>query len=87
MQKANIWITVALSIAAAIAWPVLIASGRIFDPPLVTFSVTLTACAFGGWMLLNIMHVRGDWETRCRKCRYILRGISEPRCPECGTPI
>src|SRR5262245_61590981 len=21
-------------------------------------------------------------ETRCRKCGYILRGISEPRCPE-----
>ena len=23
-------------------------------------------------------------ETRCRKCNYILRGITEPRCPECG---
>lgn len=28
-----------------------------------------------------------DNETRCRKCRYILRGISEPRCPECGERI
>jgi hypothetical protein len=26
-------------------------------------------------------------ETRCRKCNYILRGISEPRCPECGEKI
>jgi hypothetical protein len=26
-------------------------------------------------------------ETRCRKCGYILRGISEPRCPECGERI
>jgi RNA polymerase subunit RPABC4/transcription elongation factor Spt4 len=26
-------------------------------------------------------------ETRCRKCGYILRGISEPRCPECGESI
>jgi predicted RNA-binding Zn-ribbon protein involved in translation (DUF1610 family) len=26
-------------------------------------------------------------ETRCRKCGYILRGITEPRCPECGTSI
>src|SRR5262245_50444698 len=25
-----------------------------------------------------------DSETRCRKCRYILRGITEPRCSECG---
>jgi uncharacterized paraquat-inducible protein A len=29
----------------------------------------------------------GDGETRCRKCQYILRGISEPRCPECGEHI
>ncbi len=28
-----------------------------------------------------------DGETRCRKCGYILRGISEPRCSECGEPI
>jgi hypothetical protein len=28
-----------------------------------------------------------DSETRCRKCGYILRGISEPRCPECGERI
>lgn len=25
--------------------------------------------------------------TRCRKCRHILRGLSQPRCPECGEPI
>lgn len=23
-------------------------------------------------------------ETRCRRCDYILRGLREPRCPECG---
>ena len=28
-----------------------------------------------------------DGETRCRDCGYILRGISEPRCPECGERI
>ena len=28
-----------------------------------------------------------DAETRCRKCRYILKGITEPRCPECGERI
>jgi amino acid transporter len=26
-------------------------------------------------------------ETRCRRCGYILRGITEPRCPECGEHI
>lgn len=30
---------------------------------------------------------RPDEETRCRRCRYILRGITEPRCPECGERI
>ena len=28
-----------------------------------------------------------DNETRRRKCGYILRGITEPRCPECGERI
>jgi hypothetical protein len=26
-------------------------------------------------------------ETCCRQCGYILRGISEPRCPECAERI
>ena len=30
---------------------------------------------------------RQDNETRCRKCGYILRGIPEPRCSECGERI
>src|SRR5687768_9798309 len=30
---------------------------------------------------------RTDKETRCRKCQYILKGISEPICPECGERI
>src|SRR4026209_494990 len=28
-----------------------------------------------------------DCETRCCKCGYILRGITEPRCPECGERV
>ena len=28
-----------------------------------------------------------DTETRCRNCGYILRGLTEPRCPECGEGI
>ena len=30
---------------------------------------------------------RREAETRCRKCDYILRGLTEPRCPECGERI
>ena len=44
-----------------------------------------------GLVLLVILpkgdSVVGDGETRCRKCGYILRGITEPRCPECGEKI
>lgn len=29
----------------------------------------------------------GDRETRCRRCGFILRGLTEPRCPECGERI
>ena len=31
--------------------------------------------------------VWADRETRCRKCHYILKGVTEPRCPECGERI
>ena len=29
----------------------------------------------------------GHNNTRCRKCGYILRGLTEPVCPECGQVI
>ncbi len=28
-----------------------------------------------------------DGLTRCGHCSYILKGLSEPRCPECGTRL
>lgn len=28
-----------------------------------------------------------EHDTRCRHCDHILRGLTEPRCPECGEPI
>jgi len=41
-------------------------------------------------LLTRYLHPNKRWldgETRCRKCAYILRGIPEPRCPECGETI
>ena len=35
----------------------------------------------------RVEEMTGEAETRCRKCRYILKGLSAPRCPECGEPI
>ena len=38
----------------------------------------------GAWILYrNRKEIAG----RCRSCGYNLRGLSEPRCPECGTPF
>ena len=49
--------------------------------------VVLLALATYG-LLTALLARRGvAGETRCRKCDYILRGISEPRCPECGERI
>ena len=48
--------------------------------------------AAAGASLIAIDYERGrDWpddgQTRCRKCAYILKGITEPICPECGEKI
>lgn len=39
----------------------------------------LLTCWFGGSPADNELH--------CRRCNHILRGLSEPRCPECGEAI
>jgi len=31
--------------------------------------------------------IDGPTPARCRTCGYDLRGLSEPRCPECGSPF
>ena len=47
----------------------------------------LPAVAIYGY--ITVQYGRGDVdsETRCRRCGYILRGITETRCPECGEAI
>ena len=45
---------------------------------------TVAVYMFLGWLMESQAAGR---HTRCRKCNYILRGITEPRCPECGERI
>ena len=55
------------------------------------------AKGMGLWVVLAVVlahflfvrrRVRKDGgECLCRKCGYILKGLSEPRCPECGEAI
>lgn len=49
--------------------------------PLVALVVLLV---FAFWL---VQKRSGDHETRCRECGFILRGLTEPRCPECGERI
>lgn len=54
------------------------------------YSMPVALLALVSYGLLGLV-IRGRrshvTETRCRACGYILRGISEPRCPECGERI
>jgi hypothetical protein len=43
-----------------------------------------------GMLVFDRLHAHGarhDGHLHCLKCGYILKGLSEPRCPECGEPI
>ena len=51
------------------------------------WATVLSIAACVGWVLVTLTEAFSIGELRCRKCRYILKGLSEPRCPECGTPI
>ncbi len=58
--------------------------------PHIYFLVSSLAllAALGGLVMACIKHAEEDTEhLRCLKCGYILKGLSEPRCPECGKQI
>ena len=50
-------------------------------------AIVFALFAFMMWGIILWQERRIDDELRCRKCRHILRGLSEPRCPECGQHI
>ena len=51
--------------------------------PFLLFCPVVTAIAF--WRLTPPL--APDGHTRCGKCGYILKGLTEPRCSECGEQI
>ena len=56
----------------------------------VTFVIALgIACTIAAQVRLIFLKNELDDEprTRCAKCGYLLCGLPEPRCPECGTPF
>lgn len=52
-----------------------------------TFPYTLLGCLIGVLVYRTILKPRVGQECRCRKCGYILRGLSRPQCSECGEVI
>lgn len=54
---------------------------------LVLVAMLLAGLATLMYAFLIGLRSHNDPETRCRKCGYILRGLTEPRCSECGERI
>ena len=85
-----LWNPVGWQVQGLVAW------GLPIDMPGSTFQMTVDALTLGALAVPGIavavvayrrLRGGGDGETRCRACGYILRGLSEPRCPECGERI
>ena len=56
----------------------------------ITVVSWLLSALIGAGSYIYLTHLFGiprDGETHCRKCHYILRGITQPRCSECGEKI
>ena len=94
MRRTNIIITLVLAVVALLAWLdiwvwMFLPVGTFARQPQSQLQQAIAFSAFAcvGWSLIVYTQQRGDYETRCRKCKYILKGLSEPRCPECGEPI
>ncbi|MBI4719011.1 MAG: hypothetical protein HY763_14490 [Planctomycetes bacterium] len=96
MQRTSRIVTVVLAVLALLLWVALCihASSPLYNPSHFAsfvypawFAAACTVAALTGWVLMTLGERHGDGETRCRKCRHILRGLSAPRCPECGEPI
>ena len=66
-------------------WPGNDTQSNISYPRAWATMLSIAACV--GWVLVTLTEAFSIGELRCRKCRYILKGLTEPRCPECGTPI
>jgi hypothetical protein len=52
----------------------------------MVFLPTLVAVSAYAWLTVRYGTVLQD-QPRCRKCGYLLRGLSRPQCPECGEHI
>ena len=89
---AALWESVVLALQEPVAriMPAIL-SDRVFHVSLD--GLTAAVIALPGLVVALVLalyrrgHRSADAEPRCRTCGQILRGLTEPRCPECGTRI
>ena len=68
------------------------ARSQLGDGPALMLTVLLlgTPPMLVGILTFAMFRRRREWDDghlHCLNCGYILKGLSEPRCPECGEPI
>lgn len=68
--------------------PWLGSAGAALATCMIYFGTSTAIASVGTYSLLTRLGSRQfDQDLHCRRCAHILRGLSEPRCPECGEPI
>ncbi len=99
MKIERAWLRIIVSVIvggiAAFAFYVVVGQAVMSRPGTAAAAVAIFLCvAFlvGPFVASVLTHVltpreRLGGETRCRKCGYILNGLTEPRCSECGERI
>ena len=100
MKIERAWLRIIVSVIAggiaAVAFYVVVGAavmsraGRTGGAALVVFlCVAFLVGPFVASVLTHVLTPRAvnDEHTRCGKCGYILKGLTEPRCSECGERI
>ncbi len=62
-------------------------SSRLLLQVILLMPFALLGCLVAISVYRRILRLKDDGECRCRKCGYILKGISKPECSECGEVI
>ena len=73
----------------ATVWAMPWASANVWAPvtEIAAVSFVVGPSVFVAVLIYGLGKPFTDTETRCRRCGYILRGLTELRCPECGEGI
>ncbi len=74
-------------LASSVAYVLRSPGSILYSIMLLTYYAALTASGVS-FVVACFKDARKDIEhLRCLNCGYILKGLSEPRCPECGQKI